>query len=105
MSSFFRQNTERGSIVFMKTGIFYAPSAFKHGFNEADIRQAIRTRISEVLIDEYEDKYAIIGFDTKGKTLEIIYNLIDNQTMRVYHAMNCRKSFQKKYDPKGEYHG
>ena len=89
----------------MKTRILYAPSAFKHRISEADIQQAITKKISEVLIDDYEDKYAIIGFDTKGNMLEILYNYIDNETMRVYHAMNCRKSFRKKYGPKGGYHG
>jgi hypothetical protein len=93
------------SIPFMEPKILFVPSAFKHGFSEADIRRAVRTRISEALIDEYEDTYAIIGFDSKGNLLEILYNLLDDQTMEVYHAMRYRKSFQKKYGPKGEYHG
>ena len=42
----------------------------------SDIRWAISTRICDVPIDDYEDKYAIIWFDTKGKALEIIYNLM-----------------------------
>ena len=85
--------------------IIFVPSAFKHGYSEEDIRQAIRTRIRDLLIDEYEDKYALIGFDTKGNALEIIFIMIDDQTIKIYHAMRCRKSFQKKYGPKGEYHG
>ena len=89
----------------MEPKIVCVPSAFKHGFSEADIRRTFRTRIRNVLIDEYEDKYAIIGFDTKGNALEILYNLLDDETMKVYHAMNCRKSFLKKYGPKGEYYG
>ena len=89
----------------MKTEIVYAPSAFRHGFSEADIRQAVLTHIRNVLIDEYEDKYAIIGFDTNGNALEILYNLLDDETIKVYHAMRCRKSFQKKYGPKGGDHG
>ena len=94
----------------MEPKILFAPSAFKHGFSEADIRRAVITHIRNVLIDEYEDKYAIIGFDTKGNLLEILYKLLDDQTMKVYHTMNCRcqlvgESFLKKYGPKGEYHG
>ena len=93
----------------MEPEIIFAPSAFKHGFSEADIRRAIITHIRNVLIDEYEDKYAIIGFDTKGNALEILYKLLDDETMEVYHVMNCRRqlvgaSFQKKYGPKGEDH-
>ena len=82
--------------------IIFVPSAFKHGFSEADIRWAVRTLIGEFLVDEYEDTYAIIGFDTKGNPLEIMYNLIDDQKMEVFHAMRCRESFRKKYDIKGE---
>jgi len=89
----------------MEPKIVCVPSAFKHGFSEADIRRAVKTAISEALIDEYEDKYAVIGFDTRGNTLEIIFNLIDDETIKVYHAMSCSKSFQNKYGPKGEYHG
>jgi len=89
----------------MEPKIICVPSAFKHGFSEADIRRAIKTSIREFLIDEYEDKYAIIGFDTRENALEIIFNLIDDQTIKVYHAMRCSKSFQKKYGPKGEYYG
>jgi len=81
--------------------IVCVPSAFKHGISEADIRLAVTMPVSETLVDEYEDTYAIIGFDTRGNKLEIMLNLIDEETMEVYHAMNCRKSFQKKYGPKG----
>ena len=89
----------------MEPKIVYAPSAFKHGFSEADIRQAIKTRICDIIIDEFEDKYATIGFDARGNALEILYNFLDDQTIKVYHAMNCRKSFQRKYGIKGEDHG
>ena len=88
----------------MEPKIVCVPSAFKHRISEADIRRAVMTPISEALIDEYEDTYAIIGFDAKGNTLEILYNFLDDQTMEVYHAMRCSKSFQKKYGPKGEDH-
>jgi len=88
----------------MEPEIVYVPSAFKHGFTEADIQWAVKTSIREFLIDEYEDKYAIIGFDARGNTLEIMCYYIDDQTMKVFHAMKCRKSFQKKYGIKGEDH-
>jgi hypothetical protein len=88
----------------MEPKIIFAPSAFRHRISEADIRRAFVTHIRDVLMDEYEDAYALIGFDTKGNTLEIMYNLIDNQTREVFHAMRCRKSFQKKYGIKGEDH-
>ena len=91
-------------VIFMGPEIVFIPSAFKHGFSEADIRWAMKTLIYEFLVNEYEDTYAIIGFDTKGNPLEIMYNFIDNQTMEVFHAMRCRESFLRKYVINGEEH-
>ena len=88
----------------MEPKIVFAPSAFKHGFSEADIRRAIETRICDIIIDEFEDEYAVIGFDTRENALEILYNFLDDQTIKVYHAMKCSKSFHRKYGPKGEDH-
>ena len=88
----------------MEPKIICVPSAFRHRISEEDIRQAIRTNIREFLIDEYGDTYAIIGFDTRGNMLEIMANLINEETREVFHAMRCRKSFQRKYGPKGEDH-
>ncbi|MDR2597150.1 MAG: hypothetical protein LBC76_07520 [Treponema sp.] len=81
-------------IFIMYINISFNPSAFKHGVTEDDIRWAVNTHICDVLIDEYNDKYAIIGFDKNGNLIEIIYNLIDEQSINVFHAMQCRNSFR-----------
>jgi len=31
--------------------------------------------------------------NSKGKLLEVMYNLVDDETIRVFHAMECRNSF------------
>jgi hypothetical protein len=31
----------------------------------------------------------LIGFDSNANLLEIMYNVIDEQTVRVFHAMKC----------------
>jgi len=77
--------------------IFYNPSAFKHGFTEADILRAIESKIYEGPVEGFENKYAIIGFDTKGNLLEILYNIIDNESINVFHVMRCRNSFIKQH--------
>jgi uncharacterized DUF497 family protein len=74
-------------------------SAFKHGVTEADICMAFDTsRYDERLdeSDEYEDldgKYLLIGFDRNANLLEILYNVIDEDTVNVFHAMKCRNIF------------
>jgi len=83
--------------------IIFNPSAFKHGFTEADILKAIESKIYEGSVQDFDNKYAIIGFDTKGNLLEILYNIVDNESINIYHAMRCRDSFIKQHkDMKGK---
>jgi len=72
--------------------IEFSKSAFKHNFSEADIRHAIKYFIFEEQIDDgNDDKHLILGFDTSRRLLEIMYNVIDDHTINVFHAMKCRK--------------
>jgi hypothetical protein len=75
----------------MIEGILYNKSAFKHGCTEADIEWAILHPICNGLLEDYENKYLLIGFDTKGNLIEIMYNRIDGERKNVFHAMKCRK--------------
>jgi hypothetical protein len=69
------------------------PSSFKHGASEADIRHAYQTMIYEAALDGFPDKYALIGFDTRGNPLEIVYNPVGSDTINVFHAMKVRSIF------------
>ena len=71
--------------------IEFNKAAFKHRINEADIRHAIRYFVYEEQIDDGEDKHLILGFDTSRRLLEIMYNVIYEHTINVFHAMKCRK--------------
>ena len=44
---------------------------------------------SNVCIGE-DDIYVIIGFDTVANPMEIFYNIIDGETIKVFHAMELR---------------
>ena len=68
-------------------------SAFKHGLSEADIEWAFLHTIRNGLLEDYEDKYLLIGFDTRGNPIEVMYNRIDEERLNVFHAMKCRKAF------------
>jgi hypothetical protein len=80
----------------MEQSIEFVETAFRHGYNELDIRHAIDTQIKDVLLAGYEDTYGLVGFDCVGNTIEIIYNRIDHETIEVFHAMKCRPSFLKR---------
>ena len=63
------------------------------GVSEADIRKAIDMFVYEDPLEDFDNKYLLLGFDTKGLLLEVMYNNIDADTINVFHAMPCRKNF------------
>lgn len=77
----------------MFTSYTFHESAFKHGITEIDIRTAFERPLFDGLLEEYDNKFLLTGFDTHGKVLEIMYNLIDEHSAHVFHAMRCRKVF------------
>ena len=77
----------------MSAGINCNQSAFKHGITIADIEWAFLHPIRNGLLEDYENKYLLVGFDTRGNPIEVMYNRIDNEQINVFHAMKCRKSF------------
>jgi len=73
--------------------IEYAKSAFKHGISEEAIRHAILNPVYDEIQDESDDKHLLMGFDSSMNLLEIAYNVIDEKTFKVFHAMKCRNSY------------
>jgi len=78
----------------MTDNILYAQSAFKHGYTQEDIERAIETRIYEDLLKGEDEIYLIIGFDTAANPIEVFYNIIDDDTIRVFHAMALREKIE-----------
>ena len=76
--------------------IRFSQSAFKHGKTEADIRMAFDNVLYDERLDESDGlddlnaKYLLIGFDRNANLLEVLYNVIDENTLKVFHAMTCR---------------
>jgi hypothetical protein len=70
-------------------------AAFTHDITEDDIRFAFDTARYDGMIDEDEsdNKHLVIGFDRNANPIEVMYNVIDENTINVFHAMKCRKSF------------
>jgi len=77
--------------------IKFSRSAFKHRITEADIRWAIDTAKYDGRLEDDEDaenKRLLIGFDRNANPIEILYNVLDNETVRIFHAMKCRNAFK-----------
>ena len=75
----------------MEIVVKFVPSAFKHGISREDIRHAILNwRYDDIDTDDPE-KHLLIGFDHNANFIEIMYNVIDGQVMKVFHAQKCTK--------------
>ena len=82
----------------MADKILYVKSAFKHGYTQDDIERAIDTRIYEDTLKGEDDIYVIIGFDTVANPIEVFYNIIDDDTIKVFHAMELRDKIATQMD-------
>ena len=67
-------------------------AAFKHNVSREDILNALKTKIYAAAIEEFPEKYLVIGFDHVGNPLELLYNPIDDDSIYVFHAMKLRAS-------------
>jgi uncharacterized DUF497 family protein len=75
--------------------IYLRHSALKHGISVEDIECAFINHRYNKVMDKDENKWLLLGFDTKARLLEIIYNELDDQTYRVFHANRCRPAYEK----------
>ena len=88
----------KGSLYLIMISVFtnyvFNKSAFKHGVTEGDIRMVFVRPLFDGLIEGYANKFLITGFDAKGNILEVMYNLVDEHTAHIFHAMRCRKAYR-----------
>jgi len=77
----------------MEVVVTFVPSAFKHGKTEENIRHAILNWEYNDVFEDDPEKHLLLGFDNNANLLEILYNVIDEQHLKVFHAMTCRDIF------------
>lgn len=69
-------------------------SALRHGIHEIDILHAIE---HPVYLSEPDDdvpaKQVILGFDTRGRLLELAVLTFDSGNQLVIHAMKARRKY------------
>ena len=73
--------------------IKFVPSALKHGITEENIRHAILNWKYDDVFENDPEKHLLLGFDSNANLLEIMYNVIDERNLKVFHAMKRRYKF------------
>jgi len=77
----------------MELEFIFRESAFEHGVTEADIRHAFETCC---YVGQYQDRtnvLLLLGFDLNANPVEILYNVLVDEGVNVFHAMPCQKKF------------
>ncbi|MDR2953399.1 MAG: hypothetical protein LBU82_09185 [Treponema sp.] len=49
-----------------------------------------------------EGKHFLIGFDSKANLIDVLYNVIADGKIKMFHAMKCRSAFIRLAGPRGE---
>jgi len=74
-------------------GVEIVPSATKHGLSKEDILCALRQSIYDETLEADPNKTLSVGYDGKARLLEIIFHVISDEHIVVFHAMLCRKKY------------
>ena len=60
-----------------------------------EVGKAFNTVEVDERIEGFENKYRLLGFNTKGNMIEVLYNLINDHRVNVFHAFPCSDAFLK----------
>ena len=69
------------------------PSATKHGLSKEDILSALERSIYDETLQTDPNKTLSIGYDKNARLLEVIFHVLSDEYIVVFHAMKCRKSY------------
>jgi hypothetical protein len=76
----------------------FAKAAFDHEFSREDILHAFETcEYDAINFDkDLDGSNLLIGFDCNARLIEVLYDVLDDETIKVFHAMKCRPALIKK---------
>ena len=69
------------------------PSANKHGVSSDDILFGLEQCVYDEVLENEPNKTLAIGFDKNGELIEIIFSIVYESKIVVFHSMKCRKTF------------
>jgi hypothetical protein len=84
--------------MFENLEVKITPSANKHGVDNDCIFSGLEQCIYDEILENEPNKTLAIGFDKKGELIEIIFSIVSENKIVVFHAMKCRKSYIERID-------
>jgi hypothetical protein len=83
-------------IAGIEVDVEIVPSAFKHGQTSTDILNALDHAIFDETIVVDPNKTLTVGFDANANLIEVIFHIVSDEHIVVFHAMPCRKTYLEK---------
>ena len=68
-------------------------SATKHGQSKDDILCALGQSIYDETLETDPNKTLSIGYDGNARLLEVIFHVLSDEHIVVFHSMPCRKHY------------
>jgi len=78
-----------GSVV----SVEILPSATKHGQSKDDILCALERSVYDETLESDPNKTLAIGYDGNARLLEVIFHVLSDEHIVVFHSMPCRKHY------------
>jgi len=87
------QVVEKLSIDGADVSVEILPSATKHGQSMEDILYALERSIYDETLQSDPNKTLSIGYDKNANLLEVIFHVLSDEHIVVFHSMPCRKCY------------
>ena len=71
-------------------------SAYKHGLEKSEILHAFNSDIYNETLENFPNKTLVVGYDSKLRLIEIICDIISDEHVVIFHAMECRKIYRER---------
>lgn len=68
-------------------------SATKHGQSKDDILCALEQSIYDETLEAEPNKTLSIGYDGNARLIEVIFHVLSDEHIVVFHSMPCRKYY------------
>ena len=68
-------------------------SATKHGQCREDILRALEQSIYDETLEDEPNKTLSIGYDGNARLLEVIFHVVTDEHIVIFHSMPCRKYY------------
>ena len=78
--------------------VIITPSANKHGVSNDNILFGLEQCVYDEVLENEPNKTLAIGFDKNGELIEIIFSIVSESKIVVFHSMKCRKTFIERID-------